>query len=133
MSSPVRVMDASAVLAWLNREPGAELVAEMLLEGAVISAVNAAEVVTKLAELGASSTTVVSYLNLAGLQISDFQVEDAVSVGNLRTTTRSLGLSLGDRACVALGLKLQLPVVTTDQAWNKLVMEGLHIVQIRDS
>jgi PIN domain nuclease of toxin-antitoxin system len=126
-------MDASAVLAWLNREPGAELVAEMLLEGAVISAVNAAEVVTKLAELGASSTTVVSYLNLAGLQISDFQVEDAVSVGNLRTTTRSLGLSLGDRACVALGLKLQLPVVTTDQAWNKLVMEGLHIVQIRDS
>ncbi len=132
MSSPRVILDASAVLAWMNREPGAERVSEMLMEGTLISAVNAAEVISKQADLGAPPDRTLSYLRLAGMEIINFDADDAIAVGDLRTATRKLGLSLGDRACIALGLKLRLPVVTTDRAWIRLGLSELDIIQIRE-
>jgi PIN domain nuclease of toxin-antitoxin system len=116
----------------MNREPGAERVSEMLMEGTLISAVNAAEVISKQVDLGAPPDRTLSYLYLAGIEIINFDADDAIAVGDLRTATRKLGLSLGGRACIALGLKLRLPVVTTDRAWIRLGLSELDIIQIRE-
>ncbi|WP_127585680.1 type II toxin-antitoxin system VapC family toxin [Paenibacillus koleovorans] len=140
MSKSSVVMDASAILAWMNNENGSEQVAELLLKGAAVSTVNVTEVMAKQSETGVSSSKTMSYLGLVGIEMMDFNTEDALIAADLRQHTRSYGLSLGDRACLALGIRLQLPVVTADRAWADLVLgveakrpewSGLEIVLIR--
>ena len=118
------VLDASAVLALLNREPGGERVEPYLGEG-VISAVNAAEVLSKLVDAGLTPSESKESLSLLGLTILGFELRDAEAVAALRTPTKSKGLSLGDRACLALGLRLDVVVVTAERSWA-----GLKIGQI---
>ena len=118
------VLDASAVLALLNREPGGELVERYLGDG-VISAVNAAEVLSKLVDAGLSPDEAKESLSLLGLRILSFDLRDAEAVAALRTRTQSKGLSLGDRACLALGLRLEAVVVTAERSWA-----GLKIGQV---
>ena len=113
------VLDASALLALLNAEPGSEEV-ERTIPGAAISTVNLSEVVAKLVEAGMPEEAVRSVLGGIGLEIHPFDVELAFQTGILRPQTRALGLSLGDRACVALGLQLKAPVLTTDRNWKSL-------------
>ena len=123
------VLDASALLALLNAEPGSEEV-ERTIPGAAISTVNLSEVVAKLVEAGMPEEAVRSVLGGIGLEIHPFDVELAFQTGILRPQTRALGLSLGDRACVALGLQLKAPVLTTDRNWKSLDV-GVEVRAIR--
>jgi PIN domain nuclease of toxin-antitoxin system len=112
-------MDSSAILAHLNDEPGSERAAPFFGD-ALLSAVNLAEVVTKLAEHGASLDLIRAALSRYGLQITAFDEELAERTGALRTKTKAFGLSLGDRACLALAERISLPVLTADRTWKDL-------------
>ncbi|HMD64914.1 MAG TPA: type II toxin-antitoxin system VapC family toxin [Stellaceae bacterium] len=113
------ILDASALLALINSEPGSAVVAAALPE-ARISAVNLAEVVTKLIDIGIPEDE--AWIEAADLVpvIIDFGPELAQATAGLRMVTRRLGLSLGDRACLALAKQLQLPALTADAAWARL-------------
>lgn len=123
MSNPV-VLDSSAVLAMLNEEPGAERVAAALTS-AVIGAVNLAEVVTKLRESGLDQAEADEVVGLFNLDIRPLTAKQAIAIGHLRPATRSLGLSLGDRACLALAAELGTAALTADRDWAKLGSDGL--------
>lgn len=110
------VLDASALLALLNAEAGSDEVAASL-PGARISAVNVAEVVGKLAEAGAPEEEILEILEGLGLEIRAAGLQEAMRAGLMRPETRSLGLSLGDRFCLALGRELGAPVLTADRSW----------------
>ena len=114
------VLDASAALAYLQGESGAGRVEEALAAGAVLSVVNLAEVVTKLAADGLSNEAVRASIGVLRAETAVFDEADALSTGLLRPATRPFGLSLGDRACVALALSRGLPVLTTDRAWQDI-------------
>jgi PIN domain nuclease of toxin-antitoxin system len=113
------VLDASAMLAYLQDEPGSEAV-EVVLAESVISSVNWAEVVQKSIAAGVTVDGMGDDLEALGLEIYPFAPEDAEVTGRLWQQTRQYGLSLGDRACLSLGLKLGIPVLTTDRAWANL-------------
>lgn len=115
------VTDASSILALLRDEPGANLVHRALIDGEVfVSSVNVVEVLTKLMDRGAIYGDAVAALDELKLICVDFTKEHAQRAAALRTTTRRFGLSLGDRACLALAIELQLPVLTADQAWSQI-------------
>lgn len=124
------VLDASAVLALLKGEPGTAEV-KRHVPGAAISAVNLAEVVAKLSEAGMSRSAVGSTLATLGAEILPCDEARAISIGMLRAQTRDRGLSLGDRACLALAQELSLPALTADQAWTQLDL-GVAVQLIRD-
>ena len=113
------VLDASALLALLNAEPGAELVAEAL-PGAAISAVNLSEVVAKLSDAGMPERAIRQALQPLGLDIVPFDEEQAYEAGLLRIPTKDAGLSLGDRGCLTLARRLNLPALTADRTWLEL-------------
>lgn len=117
------VLDASALLAWLQGETGAERVDEALHHGATIHTVNWAEVLTKLASRGAAPADVARQLTERGilgqlLTVDLGHPQDAEAVADMYVATRSAGLSLGDRYCLALGQRLGMSVLTTDRAWG---------------
>lgn len=119
------VLDASALLAYLRDESGAEVVADAIAEGAFISTVNLAEVLARGADRGADPAQLADDMRRRGLLdgalISEpFTLADAVEAARSRPDTRVLGLSLGDRACLALGARLGAPVLTADGAWRDL-------------
>ena len=114
------VLDASALLALVHGETGRERVREAMAAGAVISTVNLAEVVSKLADDGMPETAIRATLAQFSLDVAEFNLEAAFVAGLLRPRTRSAGLSLADRACIALGRQSGLPVLTTDRAWRRL-------------
>ena len=113
------VLDASAVLAVLNGEPGEKKVIPLLTESAA-SSVNLTEVAAKLLEAGmdeASAQIAVSVLGIG--EIVDFTEDSAWEAAQLRPLTKQYGLSLGDRAYLALARKLNVPAVTADKEWSK--------------
>lgn len=114
---PRKLLDASALLAYLQREPGFEAVREALREGAAISAVNLAEVAGKLKARGKDPERIVRRLLAMGLEVLPFTLEEALEAGALDPLTRPLGLSLGDRACLAAGKVRGLAVLTADRTW----------------
>jgi ribonuclease VapC len=123
------VLDASALLTLLNAEKGSEMV-QGLLPNAVISAVNMAEVVARLAYLGMPESEIRNILALLGLEIVPFDSEQAFQAGFLFLPTRSHGLSLGDRSCLALAKAVTATAVTADQAWGDLNLEvGIKLVR----
>ena len=113
------VLDASALLALLNREQGQEKVAAVM-DQATMNTVNLAEVITKLARLGIPATEI--ELILAGLNIDtvDFDLSMAALAGNLIIQTQEFGLSLGDRACLAFAESQGYSVMTADTAWKNV-------------
>ena len=113
------VLDASALLALLNEEPGADDVIDVLPD-AVVSAVNLAEVASKLADAGMPADAVRDALGGLGVEVAPFDSADALDTGLLRPRTRTGGLSLGDRACLALAGRLGAPAMTTDRVWKRL-------------
>jgi PIN domain nuclease of toxin-antitoxin system len=113
----------------LHDEPGADAVAEAL-PGAVASAVNVSEAMAKLAEAGMPEPAIDEALAALGLEIHPFDATLALSAAMLRPKTRSRGLSFGDRACLALGLRLSLPVMTADRDWKALKL-GVKVELIR--
>ena len=113
------VLDASALLAYLKDEPGNEMVDRALSES-VISSVNWAEVVQKSIAAEVDLDGMLEELEALGLRVEPFIAEDAELTGRLWTQTKQIGLSLGDRACLSLGLRLKVPVLTSDRAWGSL-------------
>lgn len=113
------VLDSSVILAHLGGEPGSDR-AVAFFGDALISAVNLAEVVGKLAERGVSLGLARAALSRYGLQVAAFDEELAGRTGALRPQTKPFGLSLGDRACLALAQRLALPVLTADRTWKDL-------------
>jgi PIN domain nuclease of toxin-antitoxin system len=113
------VLDASALLALLNHEPGHKEVARSIPHAA-ISAVNLSEVVAKLADNGMPEEEIREALESLALEVHGFGRELAYETGLLRPMAKSRGLSLGDRACIALGSRLELPILTTDRTWEGL-------------
>jgi ribonuclease VapC len=125
-----RVLDTSALLALLNGEPGQDLVFEALADGAIVSAVNLAEVVTKLSERGLPEARIRAALSGLRFDVTDLDTEQAHLTGLLRPLTRHLGLSLGDQACLALARTLGLPALTAERAWGTLAL-GVVVEVIR--
>lgn len=119
------MLDASALLCLVFDEPGAEKV-EAAFEGrAVVGAVNWAEVLSKVADLGGDPGEMIAQLDDRGLlddvlQVVELTAVDGLAIARLRPRTRDLGLSLGDRACLALAHRLGLPALTCDRAWAHL-------------
>jgi PIN domain nuclease of toxin-antitoxin system len=124
------VLDASALLAVLNQERGSEKLTPELLSDAATSTVNLAEVHSKLVSRGLPPDAAWEAALSPVSEVVPFTAEHARLVGDLVTKTRMLGLSLGDRACLALGLALKAPVYTADRSWKK-VRAGvrLHIIR----
>ena len=114
------ILDASAMLAVLNGEPGEKKVIPLLAESG-ISAVNFTEVAAKLLEAGMNESDARLALSVLGIgEIVEFTEELAWEAARLRPMTKQYGLSLGDRACLALAIKLKIPAVTADKEWSKL-------------
>nr|WP_246580679.1 type II toxin-antitoxin system VapC family toxin [Deinococcus aestuarii] len=123
-------MDASAVIAWLRREPGAEQVDAAFEDEPIISAVNFAEVLSKVGERGGDVRATARDLRIEGLQVEPYGDADAVVTAELRVPTQAQGLSLGDRACLALAQRLGVPAFTADRAWSSLTV-GVPVTVIR--
>ena len=113
------ILDASALLALLNAESGADVVAETI-PGATISAVNLSEVVAKLSDSGMPERAIRHSLQPLGLEVISFDDDQAYQAGFLRAVTKNVGLSLGDRGCLGLAQKLGFPVLTADRTWLEL-------------
>lgn len=114
------VLDASAVLAMLNEEPGADVVTAKLA-GATMSVANLAEVLGKVSDVGADVVTVERLLRAAGVTFIPLDEADARMVAALRRVDGGMALSLGDRCCLALALRSDpAEVLTADQAWREL-------------
>ncbi len=116
------VLDASALLAYLGEEPGADRVADAIAAGVAMSTVNIAETLSTLAGRGNYAAQVTNDLIDRGLldgaiTIEPLTLADAVEIARLRPLTRDAGLSLADRACLALAGRLSARTLTADQAW----------------
>jgi ribonuclease VapC len=126
------VLDTSALLAILNEETGAEIFTQQfeLLSNATMSAVNVSEAYGKLLGRGIKAEDAWEAVTAPVPEIVDFDTKQAKIAGWLQPQTRSLGLSLGDRACLALGMALKAPVYTADRAWKKLRLQlSIHIIR----
>jgi PIN domain nuclease of toxin-antitoxin system len=110
------VLDASAVLATLRQEPGADVVDAALAQGALVSAVNLAEVASKLVDLGLDDETIAQSLAELGLETRELSAEQGFDAGLMR--------------CLALARSLHLPVLTTDTFWRDLDL-GVEVRVIR--
>ena len=113
------VLDASALLALLHDEPGADVV-ESVLPDAIISSINLAEVIGKLNAIGMPEESVRAAIGAFALPVVSFDEELAYVAGLLYRSTQPRGLSLGDRACLALALHRGLKVLTADKTWSSL-------------
>jgi len=123
------VLDSSALLALLRREPGADVVRQVV-RGSVISSVNWSEVFQKALALGLETRRMRQNIEALGLSILPFDPDDAENTALLWPETRRVGLSLGDRACLSLAQRLDLPALTSDSAWAVLDV-GVEVQFIR--
>ena len=124
------VLDASAVLVLLQGEPGAEKLTPELLTDSAISTVNLAEVQTILIHRGGNAEEAWEDALASVAAVEPFTAEQAKIAGSLVAQTRYLGLSLGDRACLALAISLKAPVYTTDRVWRDVrVGVPIHVIR----
>jgi len=125
------VLDASAVLALLFEEPGAEVVRTQLRTG-VIGAANLAEVLAKLSDHGLPAVEAVRAVTILGLEVAPMTETQAGRSAELRPMTRAVGLSLGDRACLALAAELGVLALTADRSWDAVAgAAGVSVQVIR--
>jgi ribonuclease VapC len=128
--APHAVLDASALLAYLQHERGHDAVAP-ILENAAISAVNLSEVLQKAAAAGVLTEGLEADLQAVGVRVHAFDADDAAAAAELWSATRKLGLSLGDRACLALARRLHAPAYTADRAWTAVKVAGVVVRTVR--
>ena len=128
---PSCVIDTSAVFIDLQDEPGAEE-ARSWLRDAAISSVNLHEIVAKATEKGATPDQARALVEKLRLTVHACDEANAIEGGLLRVATKAQGLSLGDRACLALAKRLDLPAVTADRDWTKVAEAvGVEVVVVR--
>jgi PIN domain nuclease of toxin-antitoxin system len=129
-SSAEYVLDSTAVLALLYSEPGHQYVKEVLGKSAV-SAVNLAEIVNKLAQMGPMPEAVRESLVGLELRVEDWSEDMAYRSSEFSPLSKSHGLSLGDRACLTLAKQLRATAVTSDRAWRRIPSLGVRIMIFR--
>jgi ribonuclease VapC len=122
------VLDSSAVLAWLQQEPGSKRIQSLLEEG-LVSAANWAEILQKTRQHGVDPHEVGLLLRSLGLGIVDVTREDGETAAAI--WDRRVPLSLGDRLCLAVAIRLHFPVVTTDRLWKKASVKGVVVEVLR--
>lgn len=126
------VLDASALLAFLNAERGADRVTDVIFnEKCALLTINLTETLTRLADWHVPLTEAQTRLDALDLHIISFDQHLAFMTAELRTATRYLGLSLGDRACLALAQQHNATALTADRSWIKLDI-GIKVECIRD-
>jgi len=118
----IAVLDASALLALLFAEPGAERVADVIAEGAVISTVNLSEVAGLLVRHGQEPEQTLARVR-EQVSVEPFTPEDALTAAKLSPLTAPKDLSLGDRACLALAKRLATRAVTAEREWAQLEVD----------
>jgi len=123
------VFDSSAILALLKMESGHEIVSKNL-EQAIVSSVNFCEVVSFLSKKTQKQDEMIKFLTETFDCIEDFNIEQAIIAGSFTSITKDYGLSMGDRACLALAKYKNIPVLTADKTWSKLNL-GIKIKLIR--
>ncbi|MGB9029789.1 MAG: type II toxin-antitoxin system VapC family toxin [Acidobacteriaceae bacterium] len=124
------VLDASAILAVLRNEPGSEVLTDEVLAESMASTVNLAEVQTAMVRRGVAPDEAWKRAGIPVGRVIAFTEDQARVAGSLVAETQSLGLSLGDRACLALALALKAPVYTADKSWKKLrVGVAVHVIR----
>jgi PIN domain nuclease of toxin-antitoxin system len=124
------VLDASAILAILQREPGAEKLTIEILKNAIASTVNLAEVQSKLVKKGIPPEKAWADILSIVPEAEPFTSRQANIAGSLIAKTEKYGLSLGDRSCLALAIALKAPVYTTEQIWKGLkVGVAIHVIR----
>ena len=114
------VLDASALLAFLSKEPGQQIVADAIDEGAAACVGNLAEVITVLIRGGFTADEAVEVVSDLSVTRFDLDFDLSARCGVLFADTRSAGLSLGDRMCLALAIREGLPALTADRAWSAI-------------
>jgi PIN domain nuclease of toxin-antitoxin system len=124
------VLDASAVLAFFHGEPGKDVVARALPTAALLTG-NLTEVVTRLMDNGMKPGAAHGFVDGLALEIAPLDEDLALSAAFLRTDTRKFGLSLADRACLALARARGVPALTADRMWRDVDV-GVEIRLIRD-
>ncbi len=124
------VLDASAVIAMLRDERGADVIAGYAVD-ALISTVTLQEVVKVLLSDGASPTAARGMIDPLNLEVRAHEVDDAWAAAMLWQATKTKGSSLGDRTCMALAIAKGLPAITTDKAWGALSIPGLTVILAR--
>jgi ribonuclease VapC len=122
-------MDASAVLALIRSEPGSTVV-EAAIEGAAMSTVNWSEVGKRGVAHAVDLRALRARVGALGLELVPFSADDAEAAAELWPRTRAAGLSLGDRACIALARRLERPAMTADRSWLGLDL-GIEVLSIR--
>ena len=124
------ILDASAILAFLQRERGAEILTREIRRHAIAGAVNLAEVQTKLVKGGFSPDEAWEQTLTVVATVAPYTEDHAKMAGSLITITEKYGLSLGDRSCLALAIVLKAPVYTTEQTWRDLkVGVPIHVIR----
>ncbi len=123
------VLDSSALLAVLFHEPGEEAVSP-ILQGALISTVNVSEVHARMLDRGAQPEQAWNWIKSLGCEVCVFTDQHARTAAELKPITRPFGLSLGDRACLALAIDRKATVYTTDKVWKNLAL-GIEVEVIR--
>jgi len=113
------LLDASALLAAIHNEQGGDYV-QQRIEDSTVSSINWSEVLQKLNRADANTQEIATALKALGLEILPFNEEDANIAADLWPDTKTIGLSLADRACLATGRRLNIPVITADKAWKEL-------------
>ena len=124
------VLDASALLALIQEETGAEII-KPLLKFSVMSAVNVTETLSVLQRTNISPEEGLTLITDIVTTIVPFDLEQAEQVAKLHPLVQPQGLSLADRACIALGIKLQIPIYTADRIWDELKLDNIDIRLIR--
>lgn len=122
------VLDASAVLAYLYGETGADKV-EPLLENSAISRINSTEILTKLVHDGLTIGEAKENFDKLNLEVIEFDEKQSLKAAELRPLTKHLGLSLGDRCCLALAVLENLPAVTADKNWASLTFCKIEVIR----
>ncbi len=112
------VVDASALLAYLLGEPGSDAVVAALQDGAEMTALNVAEVLSKLTDAGAAVDEAWPAIEALGIEVIAVGTREAVGIARLRPATRDSGLSIADRACLDLAATRGVPALTADRAWS---------------
>lgn len=128
---PICVVDTSTVFVDLNEEQGA-VEARRWLRDAAISAINLQEVVSKCLDKGVPAEAISALIAALRLDVHPLDASLAMEAGMMRLATAHVGLSHGDRACLALARKLGLPAVTADRAWADVAQElGVEVILVR--
>lgn len=125
------MLDASAVIAFLDEEPGHDLV-DAVAHQSLMSAVNFAEVVSKFVRGGMPAGAAGAAVTMTGIRIVGLDQDDALAIGAIHRATAGAGLSLGDRACLVLARRMGLAAMTADRAWERIAATvGVEVLNIR--